>query len=157
MKSGSLRCNAGQTNGIKGLDRVGRVVVAMLGGMLFGCAGIPEVGGLAGDAPMEARQAAVETRARARWDALIAGDYEKAYSYMTEASRGSTSLERFKGRTRVVVYRGAKIDSVNCDADACNAEIFVTYDHRKFKGGTTRLKETWVLERGQMAYVDPIK
>jgi hypothetical protein len=157
MKSSSLRCGAGQTNFIMRLDRARLVGVAMLAGLLLGCAGIPEVGGLASDAPMAARQAAVESRARARWEALIAGDYEKAYSYMTEASRGATSLERFKGRTKVVVYRAVKVDAVSCDADACSAEIFLTYDHRKFKGGTTRLKETWVLERGQMSYVDPIK
>jgi hypothetical protein len=157
MKWSRLRFSAGRTKFVKRLDRAGLVFVAMVGGLLFGCAGIPEVGSLAGDAPMAARQAAVETRARGRWDALIAGDYEKAYSYMTEASRGATSLERFKVRSSVVAFRSVKIDSVSCDADACSAEIFVTYDHRKFKGGTTRLKETWVLERGQMSYVDPIK
>jgi hypothetical protein len=157
MKLGNLSGIVRRFGGELGTVRVVALVLVALSGTLVACSGMPEVGGLASDAPMEVRRAAVEMRAKARWEALIAGDYQKAYGFMTAASRQATSLDGFRARGRVAVYRSATVDSVTCEVDACSAEVFVNYDHRKFKGGATRLKETWVLERGQMSYVDPIK
>ncbi|MBK9675651.1 MAG: hypothetical protein IPO82_10660 [Betaproteobacteria bacterium] len=157
MKSSGF--GSGVTGVSRGLSRVGRSLAAVVAaaGLLAGCAGMPGSGTLTRESPVEVRQAAVAARAQERWDAVIQGDFAKAYSYMTEASREVVTLERFKGRLGAVAYRSAKVQGVTCSADACTAEIFVGYDHRRFKGGATRLTETWVLERGQMAYVDPIR
>lgn len=143
-----------------GVVRVARLrppVAAIFAAAVVVLAGCAASGSLTRESPVEARQAATTARVQARWDAVIQGDYEQAYSYMTEASRELVSLERFKGRFGAVAYRSAKVQGVSCDADACKADVIVGYDHRRIKGGATRLTETWVLERGQMSYVDPIR
>src|SRR5512137_2208116 len=42
---------------------------------------------LSKDSPPEAKQAAVGKRAEERWQALIRGDYQGAYAYLSAASR----------------------------------------------------------------------
>lgn len=126
-------------------------------GALPGCAGVAGSGVLPSDAPAETKQSVVASRAAARWDALIRGDLDAAYNYMTEASREAVPLDRFKARRQAVVVREAKVLGVACGVDTCTAEILLTYDHRSFKGGSTRTNETWIWERGQMAFVDPLR
>jgi hypothetical protein len=87
---------------------------------------------------------------------MIKGDYQAAYEMMTDASRKAVTLEGFRGRSRSVVFRNAKVQKVSCEADFCKVDVFVTYDHPKLKGVGFPATETWVIERGKFWYVDPI-
>ena len=106
--------------------------------------------------PAEVKVAAVTERSNARWQAMIKGDFQTAYGMMTDASRKSVTLEGFRGRSRSVVFKDAKVQKVSCEAESCKVDVFVTYDHPKLKGVGFPATETWVIEHGMFWYVDPI-
>jgi hypothetical protein len=101
----------------------------------------------------EARRAMVTDRANARWAALIKGDLDTAYKFLSPASREVVSLSDFKSRTRNGGFREAKVDTVECDSDTCKVRLLLTYDHRLMSGITTPLSESWVVDQGQYWYV----
>jgi hypothetical protein len=139
--------------------RLAAVLVAVLG--LASCAvspigdesrvaGAPQTGG-AGSA--DARREAVASRVNARWDALIKGDLQGSYGYLSAASRSTLTFEQYQKVTRKTGFREAKIESIDCDAEACRVKLWITYDHRLMKGVATPLEETWVFDKGQAWYV----
>jgi hypothetical protein len=133
----------------------GLAVVALFGLLGGGCASLP--GSLAPDSPTDAKVAVVTERANARWQAIIKGEYEKAYGYMSEASRQAVALDRFRDRSRMVAFRDAKIQGVTCETETCKVDVFLTYDHRRIKGVGFPVTETWVIEKGSAWYIDPVK
>lgn len=88
-------------------------------------------------------------RASARWQAMVKGDWEGAYAYLSPGSREVTPLTRFQSRSRVVQYRAAKVEKVTCEAEVCKVAVSLTYDHTVMKGVVTPLEETWLIEGGQ--------
>jgi hypothetical protein len=131
--------------------RLAAVLVAVLG--LASCAVSPIGDGNSGAATPEAARAAVESRVNARWAALIKGDLEAAYAYLSPASRQALTFEQFKKVTRKEGFRDAKIRSIDCDAGACTVKLWLTYDHRLMKGVQTPIEEAWVFDKGQAWYV----
>lgn len=123
------------------------VLVGILG--LSSCAVSPVGDGSGAAATPEARNAAVTTRANARWDALIKGDLDAAYLYLSPASREATSLAQYKRGTRRGGFSAAKVEAVECSADLCTVKLMITYDHRLMKGIQTPLEETWIWDKGQ--------
>jgi len=101
----------------------------------------------------EARRKAVETRVNERWTALIKGDLQGSYGYLSPASRETLSFEQYQKVMRKTGLRDAKIESIDCDADACKVKLWITYDHRLMKGVSTPLEETWVFDKGQAWFV----
>ena len=119
--------------------------VAVLLMALTGCA---SVGGLSKDSPPEVKEAAVAERAKARWAAMIDGNLDQAYTFLSPASKGIVSLASFKQQARTG-YREAKVENVACDGAICKVKMFVIYDHRLMKGIGTPLEERWVIDEGQ--------
>jgi hypothetical protein len=113
---------------------------------LAGCAGMAR---LSADSSPEAKREAVSARAEARWQALIKGDLDAAYQYLSPGSRATIPLDVYKATHKVGLYRGAKVDSVACEAAACKVVMLIRYDFKSFKGVETRLTEQWVIEGGQ--------
>jgi hypothetical protein len=109
-------------------------------------------GGKAGTAA-DTRREMVAERVKARWDALIKGDVDASYAFLSPASRGTIPLEQYKQNTRKRGFRDAKIEGIDCDEQVCKVRISLTYDHRLMKGITTPLEETWVIDKGQAWYV----
>jgi len=103
----------------------------------------------------EARRAAVLARADARGAALVKGDLDSAYAFLSEGSKAVITLDIFKRRMSVVPFTAYRIDSATCDAESCKVQSKVTYDHRVMKGVTTPVTETWVVERGGVYFVFP--
>ena len=101
----------------------------------------------------EAKQALVAKRALSRWELLIKDDLDSAYAYLSQGSRDTTSLDKFKVNFRRGAFKDAKVETVTCDGDACQARVFVTYDHPKMKGITTPIIESWIIDGGQAWYV----
>jgi hypothetical protein len=120
---------------------------------LAGCATTPSGGGSAAPASPEAVKAAVTARANARWDALVKNDIDRAYTFLSPASREATTLEKYKATARRREFREGKVDSVSCEADACRVRVLVTYDHPKMKGITTPVVESWIIVDGQAWFV----
>jgi hypothetical protein len=116
--------------------------------LLVALAGCASVGGLTKDSAPEAKQAAVAERAKARWAAMIDGNFDQAYTFLSPASKDIVSLASFKQQARTG-YREAKIEKVECDGAVCKVKMFVVYDHRLMKGIGTPLEERWVIDEGQ--------
>jgi hypothetical protein len=121
--------------------------------VLSGCAAVGSAPPVAATSPPEQKAAAVRDRVNGRWQALIAGDLERAYAFLSPASRQVTTLEQYKGRIKTGHFRAAKIDRVDCEAETCKVRLWLTYDHTVMKEITTPLEEAWVLENGQFWYV----
>lgn len=138
----------------KGNARIGRVLaaggVAAAAFMLAACASL---GGVNAESPLEAKQAAVTERAKARWQAVIAGEPDVAYEFLSPGSRASTSLPSYKSRARLVGFQSADIESAACEPEVCKVKVRVVFDHRLMKGLSSVVEETWVLEKGQYWYV----
>lgn len=70
----------------------------------------------------------VAQRANARWQAMIAGEYEKAYGYLSPGFRlkvkDFTYRNRFAGKT---TFRSAKISGVVCEQDSCQVTVDTEY------------------------------
>ena len=120
---------------------------------LSSCAVSPIGDGSTAKAGSGGREDAVAGRVGERWDALIKGDYSKAYQYLSPASRASLSAEQYQRVARNVNYRAAKVEGIDCDAERCRVKLSVTYDHRLMKGVTTPLEETWVFDQGKPWFV----
>jgi len=120
---------------------------------LAGCATPPSGGGAAAPTSPEAVKAAVTARANARWDAIVRNDIDRAYTFLSPASREAISLERYKATARRRDFRQGKVESVTCEADACRVRVLVTYDHPRMKGITTPIVESWIMVDGQAWYV----
>ena len=116
--------------------------------LLMASAGCASIGGLSKDSPPKVKQAAVAERAKARWAAMIDGNLDQAYTYLSPASKGIVSLASFKQQARTG-YREAKVENVECDGAICKVKMFVIYDHRLMKGIGTPLEERWVIDEGQ--------
>jgi hypothetical protein len=132
------------------LRRGGALTAVGAFAIVTGCAGGPW---LTGNSSAEEKATQVRERVDARWRALIAGDMERAYSYLSPASREITTLELYKARVKPGMYRDVKIDSVSCEREVCVVRLLLTYDHRLMKGITTPVEESWVLEKGRFWYV----
>jgi hypothetical protein len=109
-------------------------------------------GGLSRDTPPEVKQAAVRERVNARWAALVKGDMDAAYEFLSPASREAITLVAYRARRGALKWTAASIESIACEAEACKVELKVTYDFpvqgTTMKGIQTPLSETWVLDTG---------
>ena len=129
------------------LARVAAVALAVA--VAAGCAGM---GGLTKESPPDAKRAAVTERVNARWAALINGDLDTAYTFISPASRQLLSIGTYKQQARGSGFRKAEITSVDCDAEICRVGVMVTMDHRLMAGLQSPVDETWVLDNGQYWY-----
>ena len=110
------------------------------------------------DSRPEAKQKVVAERAQARWELLIKGDVDGAYQYLSVGSKAATPLGLYKAKIKPGIWRGAKVDKVDCEAEICKVQMLVTYDFRAARGGTmkgieTPVPETWIIENGTVGYV----
>ena len=70
----------------------------------------------------------VAERAQARWDALLAGDFETAYSFAAPSYRGVVDAIRFQqGLGGHASWLGAKVREVTCRDEVCEAMVRLKY------------------------------
>jgi hypothetical protein len=116
-------------------------------------------GALTKDTPPEIKAAAVKERSNARWAALIKGDKDAAYAYLSPGTRSLITIEQYRGRVQTGGFRAVQIDKVDCEPETCSVGLMLTYDYvapkgvGSAKGITTYVQETWVLENGQAWFV----
>jgi hypothetical protein len=114
---------------------------------LAGCAGISV------DSSPQAKQRFVAERAQARWQVLMKGDVEGAYQFLSAGSKAATTLAAYKSKIRPGMWREAKVEKVECEAEVCKVLMQITYDTRPMKGIQTPFDETWIIENGSAWYV----
>lgn len=94
----------------------------------------------------------VVKRADQRWDALLAGEFEKAYEYYSPGFRSSHSRGDFEltQRLRKVQYRDAEFVEQDCDSERCTLSYRVRYHISSPLPGLENWdshsieKETWI-------------
>lgn len=103
----------------------------------------------------------VVKRAEARWEALLAGEFENAYQYYSPGYRSSHSLGDFEleMRLRKVHFSGADFVEEQCEAERCNLKFNVKYRVASPVPGIDTwesksvLDETWVRTRNEWWYL----
>ncbi|WP_435103490.1 hypothetical protein [Arhodomonas sp. AD133] len=93
----------------------------------------------------------VEARAGERWQALIDGDIETAYSYLTPAYRSGNSVDDYRSTLGGAVrWLKQDVKEVDCKAERCVVGVDVKYMHPRLgMENTRRLTETWLRSEGE--------
>ena len=115
-----------------------RSVVGALALVLVGCA-----------APAgKSDEAVIAERALQRWNAVIAGNYDKAYEYISPAGRSIVTPEGFTKSMKPGFHKSATVQAVKCSApEVCEVQLEIEYE---FQGKRTKtpLPERWVKQDG---------
>ena len=120
-----------------------RVFLAVAVVVAAGCAA---VGG-------ESPEAAVKERAQARWDAMVKGDFQAAYGYLSPGSRAVLSEQSYVGSLKKGFWKSAHVESVTChSAEACDVGATIEYEYMGHPIRTP-LRESWIRDAGQWWYV----
>lgn len=106
----------------------------------------------------------VVERAQARWNALVAGDLETAYTYFSPGYRSTTSLIDYgvTMRTRRVKWTSAAYKDHSCEGNRCIVRFDIGFQvPRPVPGlkawdGKDVVEDTWVQTEGQWWYL-PVK
>jgi hypothetical protein len=127
----------------RGANRIpARLVAGVLTIVLFGCAAVTP-----------RSEAVVKERAQARWDALVKGDFNAAYGYMSPGSRSVTSATDYAAGLRRGFWKSAVVDKVECgSAQSCEVHATIEYE---FSGMRTKtpLRESWVRDGSEWWYL----
>jgi hypothetical protein len=87
----------------------------------------------------------VAERAQQRWDLVIKGQVEKAYEYLSPASRSTVPLDLYRKRAGAGRWaKSARVEKVDCRADTCQVTMLVEYDLNEIKGLERSVEETWI-------------
>jgi predicted small secreted protein len=125
-------------------------LLVLLAASFAGCA---SMSGGGKDLAPQAKQALVTERVNARWNALIKGNLDEAYTFMTAGSQEAMPLKVYKAKIKPGMWRAVKIEGMDCEAEICQVWMTLTYDHQRMKGIQTPFTETWILEKGNAWYV----
>lgn len=112
----------------------------------------------------------LEQKAVARWEALIAGDYEKAYEMLSSAHRKNETLSSFKlrmSRTQLnITWHKAEFKAKQCEAEAdvCKVNLTLTYTYQmpkrsygKMENIPAPITESWIKKDGEWYFVPKIR
>lgn len=99
----------------------------------------------------------VTQRVEARWDALIKGDYDEAWTYTQPAFRGVVKQRDYAKRFGTAgKWLGIQVHDVTCEAERCSVRLRLSskLTTSAFRGMdvVTTVDETWVREDGQWWY-----
>ncbi len=133
------------------LRKVAVALILSIG--MMGCAGS---GGGSTQPAHADPQKMVADLAVARWEALMKGDFAKAYSYLSPGTREAMSLDLYKAKISGGTWKKASVDSVSCEQDQCKVLMAIEFSHRRIKSIETRLDENWLRQDGKWWYV-PVK
>jgi len=104
----------------------------------------------------------VRQRASERWQALVAGEFSRAYAYLTPSYRAVVSADGYRKRFgAAVLWLGAEVVEVDCpEATKCLAHLRIDYKPLLARKNTdkmsTNVEETWLFEGGQWWFYQDI-
>ena len=139
--------------------RVYRRIQSALSGALITGLAVLLLGGCALN-PASQEQRVVD-RAQARWDAIVAGDLETAYTLYSPGYRSAMSVIDFavELRTRRVAYTSAEYVSHECEEARCKIKFLVGFRVPAPVPGMTvfdstqQLEDSWVRTNGEWWYL----
>ena len=100
-------------------------------------------------------------RAEARWEALLSGDLETAYSYLSPGYRSTVSMIDWgvSQRQRKVWWTGAEYVSHDCEENRCIVVFSADFTVMAPVPGADRfdskqtVRETWIKSEGEWWYL----
>ena len=121
---------------------LGRLSVGLLAVAMWGCASAPS-----------SPEAALKQRAQARWDALLKGDFNSAYGYMSPGIRSIITASVYAASLRAGFWKSAVVEKVEGgSAPSCDVSATIEYE---FMGRRTKspLRETWIRDGSEWWYL----
>lgn len=118
-------------------------VVSLAGAALLVACGVLQPG-----SPPQVEES-VRARAQQRWDALLAGDVEKAYGFLSPGARQTRSFASYSAMIRKGFWAKAVVEGVVCPSTSvCKVTVVVDYN---FRGSlvSSPVSEDWVFADGQ--------
>lgn len=108
-------------------------------------------------------EAALVERAQARWDALLARDWDAAYALYSPGYRSSHSRTDFEihYRTQRIKYLSASYRDHQCEGEVCTVNFDLEYRAPRPVPGINEWKgrsvahESWIRASGEWWYVPP--
>jgi len=96
----------------------------------------------------------VSQRSQERWDALVAGNFEKAWTYASPATRAIVKQSEYHKRFGAAgSWKSARVFQVTCEPDKClvRVDLATQLSAKGFKNQEIKaiIDETWVREDGQ--------
>lgn len=102
----------------------------------------------------------VRERAQARWEALLAGDIEKAYGFTAPSFRSAVSVQAYRARFGAGVrWTDSQVHEIRCDdgEQRCDVTMMVDYRVPRLGVGNQRaIEETWLLIDGEWWLHQPV-
>ena len=95
----------------------------------------------------------VKSRAQERWNALVAGQLDKAYEFITPAGRSTLPIALYRSRLSGVSWRAAKVTGVACEAEVCDVTVTLDIDVLPNLPHQQPISEKWILEAGKWWFV----
>jgi hypothetical protein len=116
---------------------------------------------LASCATTMSRENAVEERAKARWETLLAGDLDGAYEFLSPGFRSSVSSLQYQRSLLLkrIRWDDAQVIESECEETTCIVRISLDYTlHGALPGvssfsGTQKYEESWLLVNGSWYFV----
>ena len=108
-------------------------------------------------------QEQVRQRATERWQALVAGEFSRAYGYSTPGFKAVVSPDGYRNRFgSAVTWLGSEVVKVDCpETKRCMATLRIdikpTLSRKIGDKISTHVDETWLLENGQWYFFQDIK
>lgn len=107
----------------------------------------------------ERNERQLASRVQARWDAVIAGDYDKAYAFETPAYRSVFSIQQYRARFGdAVTWKSARVLSSKYDeSHMASVSVAVEYEAVVSLAGNMRsvrvMSEKWLYSDGAWWYI----
>ena len=112
---------------------------------VVGCAGIS-------GAP-ETPEQAVKARAQERWNALVAGQFDKAFEYITPSTRTTLPLSVYRGRIAGASWVAAKVTGAVCEPEVCDVTVVLDVYLLPNLPHQQQISEKWLLVDGKWWFV----
>jgi hypothetical protein len=106
-------------------------------------------------------ESSLEMRAMERWDALLSGNLDGAYQYLSPGYRSSVSSMQYQRSVLAnrVKWTDASYIESDCTENTCNVRISLEYviygalPGVKSFDGTQAVDESWILTQGKWYFV----
>ena len=130
------------TNSLKNKITQKSLCVFMLIAFCGGCA-------TTGQTAVAETEKIVLNRAQARWDLLLARKIDKAYDYLSPASKETNTMVDYIARvSRVQGLSAVKVDAVKCEEERCKVDFVGLGAIRNITGIERQFSEYWIKADG---------
>jgi hypothetical protein len=94
----------------------------------------------------------VMSRAQQRWDALMAGELNQAYAFISPSGRAKLQAQDYRARVNTAHFRKAVVQEATCQQDSCEVKVSLDYVVGNLPLNQI-LSEIWILDEGKWWFV----